>query len=108
MNKDTFLMNIYTLNIFYKKMNKKKSLAALFLLVEPEDNFHSFPAIERLVDFQNLDFSIGFVFKEVVEVTQAHGFGVMGTSEKVDVADSDRGHFVFFLSFGAFLNPLDT
>ncbi len=24
MNKDTFLMNIYTLNIFHKKMNKKK------------------------------------------------------------------------------------
>lgn len=46
MHKDTFLMNIYTLNIFYKKMNKKKSLAALCLLIELEDNFHSFPAIE--------------------------------------------------------------
>ena len=100
MHKDAFVMNEYSLNIFYRKMNKKKSLAALFLLGKSENNFHGFPVIERLVDFQNLDFSIDLVLKEQVKFPQAHGFRVGDTSEQVDVMDGDRGHFVFSFLLG--------
>ena len=81
-------------------MNKKRAIWLSFLLGKPEDDFHSFPAIEGLVDFQNLDFSIDLVLKEQVKFPQAHSFKVNDTSEQVDVTDGDRGHFVFSFLLG--------